>query len=114
MQWLMDFITLRFFVTPYLIVLAYWIGAFVVPLLAALITAWLANKAKNSDISATHIESLQKWINTLPYARATKWAIGAIFMLIFLFLELAWRILFEILIALFHIHDALLAIAKNT
>lgn len=113
MQWLIDFATLRFFITPYLLVLAYWVGAFIVPLLAGLITAWIVSKVKNNDTSAASIESAQQWVNNLPYARTLKLGLGALFIGIFLFMELAWRLLFEFLIALFHIHDALMAIAKN-
>lgn len=114
MQLVTDFLTLRFFVTPYVMVLVYWLGAFVAPLLAALFTAWIVSLLRQNDTSAAGIEKVSGWWNQWAYARHAKMVAILVFATIFLFLELVWRMLFEFLIALFHIHDALLTIANKT
>ncbi len=113
MQTIFDFLTLKFFVTPYIMVLLYWLGAFVVPVLASLFTAWLVSWIRSHEAGASGIDSVNGWLNRMPYARSLKMVAGSVFVVTFLLLELVWRMLFEFLIALFNIHDALLTIANK-
>lgn len=113
MNLLLDIMTLRFFVTPYLILLIYWLGAFIVPFIAALACWWVAIRLKENKTTAAGINGFSRFLDGLTYARAIRFGLGIIFMLMFLFLELMWRIAFEFLIAFFHIHDALIQLSNK-
>ncbi|HVL00713.1 MAG TPA: DUF4282 domain-containing protein [Dongiaceae bacterium] len=113
MQWLLDVITLKFFITPYLIVLIYWFGALVVPLVVWLVCRWLLGKLREHELTATGLDSFNQGIDRLPRADQLRGYFWIAFTLGFLFLELLWRLLFEFLIAYFHIHDALIQISRQ-
>lgn len=113
MQLMSDIITLRFFVAPYLMLLIYWLGAFIAPLMAGLVTVWLAGKARDNSIASAGISGVSRLMARLPHSRPLTFWLGGFFVMLFLLLELMWRVLFEFLIAIFHIHDALLEIASK-
>ena len=114
MQFLTDLLTLRFFVTPYLMVLAYWAGAILLPLMLATIVFAIWYKLNRHETAAAGIREAQRFVDSIPYSRPLRIAMVGTGVAVFLFLELLWRILFEFLIALFHIHDALLQMASKT
>lgn len=114
MQFLTDLLTLRFFVTPYLMVLAYWAGAILLPLLLATFVLVIWYKLNQHETTAAGIKEARRFVDTIPYSRPVRILLAGTIVAVFLFLELLWRILFEFLIALFHIHDALLQMASKT
>lgn len=113
MQWLLDVITLKFFITPYLILLIYWFGAFVVPVAGWLLCWWLLAKLKENEIASAGLDGLGNGIGQLPRSGQFKRYFWIAFTLVFLFMELLWRLLFEFLIAYFHIHDALMQLSRQ-
>lgn len=113
MQWLIDVITLRFFITPYLILLIYWFGAFVTPLFVWLASVWLLNKAKENEAVSAGLGGLGSFFEEMVNSRHVKKYFWLMFGLVFFFLELIWRLIFEFLIAYFHIHDALIQLTSH-
>ena len=114
MQWLLDVITLKFFITPYVILLIYWFGALIAPLTVWLGCRWLFNKMKENEIAAAGIDELNGFVGRLSRSHNLKLYFWTLFTLTFLLAELLWRMLFEFLIAFFHIHDALIELSRHT
>lgn len=112
MQWLLDVITLRFFITPYVILLIYWFGALVVPLAGWLLWRWLLGKLRQQELAASGLDKLGATVNRVDQTGNLRWLFWGGFLLVFLLLELLWRMLFEFLIAYFHIHQALMQLSQ--
>lgn len=113
MQWLLDVITLRFFITPYVILLIYWFGALVVPLAGWVLWRWLLGKLQQQEMAASGLEKLGDSVNRIDQNGTLRLLFWSGFVLVFLLLELLWRMLFEFLIAYFHIHQALMEISRS-
>ena len=113
MQWILDVITLRFFITPYVILLIYWFGALVVPVAGWLLWRWLLGKLRQHDTTARGMDGLANTVAQLDQKGEWRWLFWSGFMLTFLLLELLWRMLFEFLIAYFHIHQALMQLSRS-
>lgn len=113
--WLADFLTLKFLVTPYLILLIYWLGAFVAPLFCWLIAWWLVRKLGPAlePVSASVAEVRDALSARVPYKGRIKAFFWLAFISLFLLFELLWRLIFEFLIVYYHIHDALIKIADQ-
>lgn len=94
-----DFLTFQTFITPTLLIIMYYIGALVIPLLCWYLVHWIkkvyiSEKVKTSVV--THTTARQRII------------MFSIFFICFLFMEVLWRMIFEFLIAYFDMHDALM------
>ncbi|SFV71074.1 hypothetical protein MNB_SV-13-1843 [hydrothermal vent metagenome] len=75
----------------------YYIGAVLVPLLSF----YLARRVKNRYFSSMSLSSL-------PLSLKHKLMMFGIFLFSFLMMEVFWRMMFEILIAYFDMHEALI------
>ncbi len=84
----------RSFVTPVLLLIFYYIGAVVMPLFVWLTWLWLKRKYFPEAV-------LPKQIYIYTF-----------FLLGILMMELFWRMMFEIMIAYFDMHDALMKISS--
>ena len=84
MDYIKDFLSFDILISPYILTLFYILGALLVPL----ITWKLVQVLK------------LKFLNKIPYFTIA-------FIILFVFAELFWRILFEYLIAFMQIHEAL-------
>ena len=120
-----DFLTLKFLVTPYLIIFVYWIVAFVLPLVALAVMLWLSYwliprlkvwvEPIVSDSGVLEIEevrdvttTLREFLQKYRWVRWLFWLGVAVLVLIF---ELVWRLICEFLIVYYNIHDALMGMA---
>ena len=71
MQFLTDLLTLRFFVTPYLMVLAYWAYAILLLLLATFVLViWY--KLNQHETTAAGIKGGPALVDTIPYSRPVR------------------------------------------
>ena len=93
MQALYDILSFKTFISPYMLYIFYYIGAVLVPLVI------LRYSYKIYEFLDIDVKKL------LP--REYKVRVYAIFILMFIFLEILWRMMFEFLIAYLQIRDAL-------
>lgn len=90
-----DFLTFKTFITPSLLLIFYYVGAILMP-----IVSWKTIKylKKHSTIN----------ISNLIFKRYFHISLG--FFLLLLCMEIFWRMMFEFLIAYFNMHEALVNI----
>lgn len=103
MQGLSDFLSFRFFISPYVLLAFYYIGALFVPLGCWLFSVWLRRKywAVSEVYEAGKSTVLQ------ATRRKDRIRVIIIFVLMFIFVEVMWRMMFEFLFAYLQIRDAL-------
>ncbi len=99
---MIDFLTFQTFITPTLLILMYYIGAILIPLVSWYLARWI-QKSYFSEVS----KSIKEEITTRTTAKQ-RFIIYATFILCFLCIEIFWRMMFEFLIAYFDMHDALM------
>jgi len=101
-QWLQavaDVLTFRTFVSPSVLVAVYYVGAISIPLLAWLLARRVVAGLQSRDT---------RWeVGRSGQRGGSRTRVGALTLLIFLGMELGWRMLFEFLLAYFQIRDAL-------
>ena len=97
-----DFLTFNTFITPSLLILMYYIGAVVIPLLSWYFAAWV-HRNYLSKVSGV----LKEEIKRRTTAKQRLYTV-IVFVLCFLCMEIFWRIMFEFFIAYFDMHDALM------
>jgi len=93
-----DFLTFKTFLTPTLLLIFYYFGAIIIPVVSYSIAKWVKSsyfKKENSD-------------NKMTVTPKQKRSIVGIALLCFLCMELFWRVMFEFFIAYFDMHDALM------
>ncbi len=96
-----DFLTFQTFITPTLLLIIYYIGALVIPVLGWYFTFWV-KKAYLSDISQAIKD------RTTPKQR---FILFMIFFIALFSMEIFWRVMFEFFIAYFDMHDALMKLS---
>lgn len=112
MQWLWELMTLKFLITPYIIVLVYWIGALLVPALAGWLGWYLMRTLQQSQTIHSGLESVNRQLDNWLDRRWRRIGFWGVSIFAFLLGELLWRMLFEFLIIYYHIHDALMALTQ--
>ena len=100
----MDFITFKSFISIPVLIVFYYIGAIILPVGIWLFSTWLIKKYKFIDDA--HKKGKELIWGLLN--KKQRIMLVAIFVSIFLFMELFWRMLFEFLIAYMQMRDALL------
>lgn len=102
----MDFLTFKTFISTETLIIFYYLGAIVLPIVTWLLLIRIIKKYKLLNSTYKNIkESL--W-NSFNKKQQTKFI--AFFLITFIFMELFWRMLFEFLIAYMQIRDALLQV----
>ena len=101
------FLTFQTFVTPTLLIVMYYIGAILIPLISWYLTKFI-KKRYFTDIS-------QKMKDTITSQSTSNQRIIILlfFILCFLCMELFWRVIFEFFIAYFDMHDALIRLSTK-
>lgn len=96
---LLDFLSFRSYVTPYALLLFYYLGAVLMPLAVVLFWFWLKRRYPRLASAQQQIDNVGRTYLS-PMQR-----IGLLLacILCFLFAELFWRMMFEFMIAYFHI-----------
>ena len=99
---MIDFLTFKTFITPSLLIVIYYFGAIVIPVLSWYFSRWIMKKyfreaaKKINETIQTHTTTQQRIV------------IYLLFILCLLCMEIGWRVMFEFLIAYFDMHDALM------
>ena len=99
----MDFLTFKSFISPTILVVFYYMGAIVMPFFVWFTSRWLMKKILFLEQSYEKSKKLVLATVNLKY----KVLFGLFFLMIFLFMELLWRMMFEFLIAYMQIWEAL-------
>ena len=102
----MDFLTFKTFISTEALIIFYYFGVIILPLFSWLLLTWFIKKNKLFNISYKKGKELL-WKLLTPKQKLN---FVAFFILVFIFVELFWRMLFEFLIAYMQIRDALLQV----
>lgn len=102
-----DFLTFQTFITPTLLILVYYIGAVLIPLLSWYLARWI-KRSYFSEVSGI----IKEEIHTRTTSKQ-RFIVLLVFLIAFLCMEIFWRVIFEFFIAYFDMHDALMKIKLN-
>ena len=97
MQTFIDFLSFKYFISLDVLIVIYYLGAVGVPFGAWLFTLWVKGKINASTKDAL-VQGKYKTYLTF------------FFIIMFVFLEIFWRVMFEMLIAYFQMRDVLVGI----
>jgi hypothetical protein len=103
---MMDFLTFKSFISTEALIVFYYIGAVILPFGIWFLFTWLIRKVKLLN-TAYENGKVIVW-RLLNKQQQTRLLV--MFITVFLFMELFWRMLFEFLIAYMQMRDALLQI----
>ena len=93
MQEITDFLSFKTFISSYMLFVFYYLGAVVVPMIAYIFAKKIYKYPK---------ETIK---NTLPLDYKIKIAVFSI--ILYIFMEILWRMMFEFLLAFLQMRDAL-------
>lgn len=96
-----DFLTFQTFITPTLLIIFYYLGAMVIPIVSYSIAKWIKS-SYFKDIG----NQIKKSLSLKQRA-----SILSIALFCFICMEVFWRVIFEFFIAYFDMHDALMKLA---
>jgi len=99
---MIEFLTFETFLTPIFLIILYYVGAIVIPLLSYVMAKWIKHSYFD-DISC----ELKKYLSIKQRA-----VIILIALLCFICMEIFWRMMFEFFIAYFDMHDALIKLTQ--
>jgi len=97
-----DFLTFQTFITPTLLIVMYYIGAILIPIVSWYLAKWV-QKSYFSEVS----NKIKEEITTRTTTKQ-RFIIYTAFIFCFLCMEIFWRMMFEFFIAYFDMHDALM------
>ncbi len=104
---LLDLLSFRLLITPSLLVLVYYFGAVIMPLMGFMLYRKLARKA-SSMISEPRKGQLRESLEDHGLGKRYKRYFMLLALLGFIMMEIAWRMLIEFFIAYFQMHNALM------
>lgn len=105
---LLDFLSFRRYVSPYALLVFYYLGAVVMPLAMIFLWIWLKRRYQWLDRAQRQMDSAGK--DYLSSLQRVGLVLACVFC--FLFAELFWRMMFEFMIAYFHIAIDLQKLAR--
>ncbi len=97
-----DFLTFQTFITPTLLLVFYYIGAILIPLVSWALASWI-KKVYFPELSVNVKQTLHK-----TTTQKQRLIVYGLFFFCFLCMEIFWRVMFEFFIAYFDMHDALM------
>ncbi len=97
---MIDFLTFNKFISLYMLVVFYYLGAVVIPLMIFFSKSYFFKK----------YSFLAKFMDTAT--QATSLRIKIIFIFCIIFCEILWRMMFEVIIGYFQMHDYLQQLQK--
>ena len=97
-----DFLTFQTFITPSLLILMYYIGALLIPVVSWYLARWM-QKSYFSKVS----KRIEEEVTTRTTAKQ-RFIVYTAFITCLLCMEIFWRMMFEFFIAYFDMHDALM------
>ncbi|RUM69448.1 MAG: hypothetical protein DSZ07_04570 [Sulfurovum sp.] len=98
-----DFLTFKTFISPTMLLLFYYIGAIVMPIFIWFASRWIINKVTMMEESYRVAKQIVWGSMRFKY----RVFFISVFIMMFLFMEIIWRMMFEFLIAYMQIREAL-------
>ena len=98
-----DFLTFKTFISPTALIVFYYMGAIVMPLFIWFFSRWIMKKITMMEQSYQVAKNMGWGSLTLKH----KILFIVLFVMIFLFMQVLWRMMFEFLIAYMQIREAL-------
>ncbi len=109
MQSLGDFLSFQLFISPYVLIACYYLGAVAVPIASWFFAAWVKRRYwMVSDI----YESGKTAITGITRTR-DRILLGLMFIIGFICMEIMWRMMFEFMLAYLQIRDALIDLSAR-
>ncbi len=102
-----DFLTFQTFITPTLLIVMYYIGALLIPIVSWYLARWI-KRSYFSEVSGV----IKEEIHTRTTSKQ-RFIVLLSFLLCFLCMEIFWRVLFEFFIAYFDMHNALMQLNSD-
>lgn len=103
-----DFLSFDYFIAPDVLIIAYYMGAVLMPLLL-----WLSRRYLMNKISlVSRFNDIQRQLYSSLSAR-NKIIFIAAFVGMFFFMELIWRMMFETMIGYYQMHDYLQGLSAS-
>ena len=114
MQSILDFLSFKIFISPYILIACYFVGAFIIPIASIIFAKWLQSKYQSflKQIPLAHEVLSQLEFKHYIHIKQRIIFISLI-LFIFISLEIMWRMMFEFLIAYLQIREALLSITAS-
>ena len=111
MQTIIDFLSFKLLISPYVLIIGYYFGAIIIPIVSWYFLVWLQQWLRKHCPDTTEVTNKMRrqLINSI-LSTENKLLLYSLFFMFFLSIEVMWRMMFEFLIAYFQIRDALLAI----
>jgi hypothetical protein len=109
MQGFIDFLNFQFFISPYILIACYYIGAIAVPVASWFLASWIIRKYL---LVSDNYESGKTTLSNIT-SKKDRVLLYALFILFFIFMEIIWRMMFEFLIAYFQMRDALMELVSQ-
>ena len=102
------FLTFDYFITPLILLIVYYIGAIVIPILLWKSRHYLLEKY-------ALLRSLNDFIKSFFTSLSNKnqWYVRITYIVLFLMMELMWRMMFEAMIGYFNMHNYLQHISSQ-
>lgn len=100
---MIKFLTFQSFLTPTVLIIIYYLGAFVMPVASWMMLKW---------IEKSYLSSLKENIHRVT-THNQRIVVFILFMIFFLCMELCWRMMFEFFIAYFDMHDVLMRMGQS-
>jgi len=96
MQEFYDFLSFKIFISLDVLIVFYYLGALGVPIAGWSLARWLKNKFCTPEDEALSKGKYQTWF-------------VFIFIMMFIFMEIVWRVMFEFLVAYFQMHAVIVS-----
>ena len=109
MQGFIDFLNFKIFISPYVLIISYYIGAIVVPVGSWFLASWIIRKY---TIASDIYESGKSTFKNITRTR-DRILLYALFILFFICMEIMWRMMFEFLIAYLQMREALMQLVSH-
>lgn len=100
-----EFLTFDTFITPALLIIIYYIGAIIIPIVSWYLVHWI------KTVYFSKKDTKSKAYVTVPITSRQRFVVYTIFFISFLCMEIFWRMMFEFFIAYFDMHDALMRLS---
>ena len=101
-----DFLTFQSFISPGVLLAAYYVGALVMPVLL-----WLGRNRLVRRFAVLGWLDQQRQQVFQQLSSRDQWLVALAVVLLFIFMEIVWRMMFEAMIGYFQMHDFLRQLA---
>jgi hypothetical protein len=102
----MDFLTFKKFISIEVLILFYYLGVVIFPIFCWLLFSWLIKKYQLLYSINSNVKKMTGGLLNIK----NKIIFTTLFISLFVFMQLIWRMIFEFLIAYMQIRDALLQV----